>query len=226
MRNETMNISTANDQCPVNQDNIFNDDHSYLGKRVSKLQLTPYALGVQLMLVSPADTKRAEIERFIADGYQKHFNAKLMDFFPIILAIRNLRTGRVLSAVGLRYADDYQLFSENYLDNSIESELTEKESVQIDRIDVIELGHFVADQTSDMTVVIPLIGNFLKTLSVKWAVYTLSRPIKIAFNRMGIKLTHIQHAHPDAVIKTKTDWGKYYDYKPAVYYSSIINNLV
>ncbi|MCX7554200.1 thermostable hemolysin [Marinicella sp. S1101] len=178
------------------------------------------------MLISPADDNRAAVEEFIADGYEKHFSAKLMDFFPIILAIKDDENDRYLGAVGLRYADDYKLFSENYLSHSIEFELEQKELNAIDRDEIIELGHFVVGRNSDVNTVIPLVGQFLKTLNVRWAIYTLSRPIKVAFNRLGIKLTHLQHAHQAALFDSKTDWGRYYDFKPAVYYSDITRNLI
>ena len=146
-------------------------------------------------------------------------------FFPVILVVKDFKTSRILGAVGLRYADAYPLFSENYLSQSIEQVIAENEQIQIARNEIIELGHFVVDQSSDVNLVIPMIARFLKSLNVKWVVYTLSRPIKVAFQRLGIKLTHLQHAHADALQNSPSDWGRYYDYKPAVYYSNILNNM-
>lgn len=218
MFNKIENLPTENKSIPSH--------NQLITKYESITQSTPYSMGLQLMLISPVDESRVAIEKFIADGYEKHFAANLMDFFPIILAIKDIVNERFLGAVGLRYADDYKLFSENYLNHSIESELEQKELCAISRDEIIELGHFVVGMNSDADTAIPLIGQFLKTLNVRWAIYTLSRPIKVAFNRLGIKLIHLQHAHQAALSGSKTNWGRYYDFKPAVYYSDITKNLI
>ena len=186
---------------------------------------TPFSQGIQLMLVSPVDKERELVESFIAEGYRKHFDATLVEFFPVILAIKVIDSGLILGAVGLRYAEGDQLFSEKYLNQNIETILSAKENQVIDRKAVIELGHFIVSASSEVNTVMPLVAQFLKSLDVKWVVYTLSRPIKIAFKRMGIQLTHLQHADPEALRLSKTDWGNYYDFKPAVYYSNIETNM-
>ncbi|WP_218944339.1 thermostable hemolysin [Marinicella rhabdoformis] len=194
-------------------------------KNTVQSKATPFTQGIQLMLVSPVDEARGRVESFIANGYQKHFNATLVEFFPVILAIKEIDSGHILGAVGLRYAEGDQLFSEKYLMQSIESLISVKEGQSIDRKEVIELGHFIVSETSNVNTVMPLVAQFLKSLDVKWAIYTLSRPIKIAFKRMGIQLTHLQLADPEALRHSKTNWGNYYDFKPAVYYSSIETNM-
>jgi len=188
-------------------------------------QPTPYSMGIQLLLVSPVDDQRAAVEQFIQQGYEKHFAARLVEFFPVILAVRDMTSQRIMGAVGMRYADDQNLFSERYLNQSIESLIANHEAVNVNRNSIIELGHFAVDRPADVNTVIPMIGRFLKSLDVSWAVYTLSRPIKTAFARLGIQLTHLQHAHPGALQNSLSDWGTYYDFKPAVYYSSILNNM-
>ncbi|MCB1583945.1 MAG: thermostable hemolysin [Xanthomonadales bacterium] len=186
---------------------------------------TPFARGLQLNLLSPVDEQRKSAETFINAGYAKHFGAHLAEFSPIILTVKDFFNNRILGAVGLRYADGQSLFSENYLSEPIESLLSEKTNQKIKRKQVIELSHFVVDKNTDVNVVFPMIGQFLKTLDVDWAVYTLSRPIKSAFQRLGIQLTHLQHAYADAIKVSKTNWGHYYDFKPAVYFSSILENM-
>lgn len=186
---------------------------------------TPFAMGIQLMLVSPADETRAAAERFIQRAYEQHFDAHLVEFSPIILVVREIANQRIMGAVGLRYADEQSLFSEQYLGQPVESMIADHEQQAINRHSVIELGHFAVDSAADVNTVIPMIGRFLKTLDVDWAVYTLSRPIKLAFARLGIQLIHLQHAHPGGLVNSRTDWGRYYDFKPAVYYSSVVNNM-
>ena len=240
MTSYTMNLIETNNTATLNWIKQHKNTQSFQPKELIKKatqfsesvanktqhkKLTPHDKGMHLMLLSPADKKRVQVEQFIAAGYARHFAARLVEFFPIILAVNEIETGRILGAVGLRYADDYLLFSEKYLNQSIESLIAEHEAKPIQREHIIEMGHFVVDQAHDLNAVIPLVAGFLKSLAVKWAVYTLSRPIKLAFQKFGIQLTHLQHAHKEALIHSKTDWGKYYDFKPAVYYSDIENNM-
>ena len=194
-------------------------------KTTCQPQSSPHDRGLQLMLVSPADPCRKDAEAFINHGYKIHFDAQLQEFSPIILMVKDWKNNRIMGAVGLRYADDYKLFSEQYLSQPIDAMMSSQEPVEISRHEIIELGHFVVDQNEDVNTVIPMVASFLKSLDVKWAVYTLSRPIKVAFQRLGIQLTHLQHAHPNALLNGRSDWGRYYDFKPAVYYSNILTNM-
>ncbi len=180
---------------------------------------------LKIEIVSQSSPNRQEVENFIADSFQNHFDAKLNNFFPLILTIRRIKNNGLIAAVGIRCAKKERLFSECYLDDSIEQTIVKLESTLTSRGKIAELGNFVVKNRSDIKQVIPVLGQFIKTLNVDWVIYTLTRPIKAYFHKLGIELNHIVDADVLKVNGAAKDWGRYYNFKPAVYYSSVNANL-
>ncbi|MBL4661870.1 MAG: thermostable hemolysin [Alcanivoracaceae bacterium] len=183
----------------------------------------------RIELVSKASSSRNEVEAFIQASYQKHFSAHLSSFFPLILSITRISDNTLLGAVGLRYADDEKLFSECYVREPIEDLIfaseTDLSTGIITRNKIVELGNFVVRKNTDIKTVVPMISKFIKSLDVEWSVYTLTRPIKTHFQRLGIELCFLKDANLQAVNGAAADWGDYYSFQPAVYYSNVKNNM-
>jgi acetate kinase len=179
----------------------------------------------KIELVSNTHKQRSEINHFIHAAYIRHFSAHLKTFFPLILTIKAIDTNETIAAVGIRYAKSENLFSECYLEESIEQTIATLESKPTTRNKVAELGNFVVKKQSDIKVVIPILGQFIKKLDVDWVVYTLTRPIRHYFNKLDIEVNYISDANISKVNGAAKNWGRYYNYKPAVYYSSVNKNL-
>lgn len=188
------------------------------------IDITPSSK-LKIEIVSKDNPHRAEVETFIQQSFATHFNANLHGFFPLILTIRNIKNNELIAAVGIRCAKKERLFSECYLDEPIEQTIVKLESTLTSRGKIAELGNFVVRNRSDIKRVIPILGQFIKTLNVDWVIYTLTRPIKTYFNKLGIELNHITDADIAKVNGAAKDWGRYYNFKPAVYYSNVKNNL-
>ena len=176
-------------------------------------------------LVTEASNIRNQVERFTYDSYVKHFDAHLTAFFPIILTVIRVSDNKIISALGLRYADIDSLFSECYLAEPIEKLIIHNNQHKIDRKRIIELGNFVVSKNSDVNRVMPIISKYIKSLDVEWAIYTLTKPIKSFFDAFNVELCLLGQANKEAVNGAANDWGKYYDFKPAVYYSNVKNNM-
>lgn len=177
-------------------------------------------------LVNRTHKRRAEVEKFVYDSYQRNFGARLTEYFPLILCIYSSDDKRLISAVGLRYAHKQKLFSECYLQESIEQTIATMQNELTSRCKIVELGNFAVRDRQDLHFVMPILGKFIKTLKVDWAIYTLTRPIKYYFNKLGVQLDFITAADISAVNGAAQNWGRYYHFKPAVYCSSIAQNLV
>ncbi len=176
-------------------------------------------------IVTQEHCNRKEVERFIQASYEKNFSAQLKTFFPKILTVRNVNDNAIIAAVGIRLASREALFSECYLTENIEQTIAQFENTLTTRSKIVELGSFAVNNRKDIKTVIPFLGRFIKTLNVDWAIYTLTRPIKTYFHKLGIELNHITEADISKVNGAAKDWGRYYNFKPAVYYSSVKNNL-
>ena len=176
-------------------------------------------------IVTQEHCNRKEVEQFIQAAYEKNFSAQLKIFFPKILTVRNVNDNAIIAAVGIRLASREGLFSECYLTENIEQTIAQLENTLTTRSKIVELGSFAVNNRKDIKTVIPFLGRFIKTLNVDWAIYTLTRPIKTYFHKLGIELNHITEADISKVNGAAKDWGRYYNFKPAVYYSSVKNNL-
>ncbi|HHL32642.1 MAG TPA: hypothetical protein ENJ41_08640 [Oceanospirillales bacterium] len=179
----------------------------------------------KIELVSKASPIREKVEKFIHDSFEKHFSAQLNTFFPLILSVIRKSDDTLIGALGIRYAQDEKLFSECYLDKSIEESIFSNEHKTITRNKIIELGNFVVRKNTDVKTVIPFVGKFIKALNVEWAVYTLTRPIRSHFQKLDIKLCYLSEANIEAVNGAATNWGNYYNFKPAVYYSNVQDSM-
>ncbi len=179
----------------------------------------------KIQLVSTASNSRVDVENFIRVSYKKHFSAHLRTFFPLILAITKISDGSIIGALGLRYADEEALFSECYLKQTIENLIQINESKKVSRNKILEMGNLVVRDSSDIKIILPIFSQYIKSLDIDWAVYTLTAPIKVYFEKFSVKLIHLQIATLEAVNGAATDWGNYYKFKPAVYYSSVQKNM-
>ena len=176
-------------------------------------------------LVTNASPRRSQVEEFIKASYEKNFSAKIQTFFPLILTVINIQDDSIMGALGIRYADEDALFSESYLPETIENSIFAHEQGVINRSKIIELGNFVVESKEDIKFILPAVSQFIKSLDVDWVIYTLTRPIKSYFNKFGIELNFLNDAKAEAVNGAATDWGKYYKFNPAVYYSCVHKNM-
>jgi len=198
-------------------------------KPVQLNQLNQPAKAVyKIELVSKISDCREQVEAFVQTSYYNNFSAQLRSYFPLYLAVSKVSDNSLIGALGLRYADGETLFSECYLPNPIEKIIKHHEHCDeklLDRKKIIELGNFVVRHSSDIKNVIPFISKYIKSLNVNWTVYTLTRPIKSYFDKLGIKLKFLNDAQIEAINDAADDWGNYYKFKPAVYYSSVKDNM-
>jgi hypothetical protein len=213
MRNKMRNLQAT----PTLSKNTINH-YSSTKKNIAKNNY-------RIELVTPASPIRNKVEKFIQTSYKNHFSAQLNIFFPLILTVINIDDDSIMGALGLRYADEEVLFSESYLPDTVENSIFAHEQGILNRSKIIELGNFVVESKADIKFVLPAFSQFIKSLDVDWVIYTLTRPIKSYFNKFGIELNFLHDAKAEAVNGAATDWGKYYQFNPAVYYSSVQKSM-
>ena len=204
-------------------DNMLNETINVSDKKSNINRMFKNKFKVEV--VSRANPSRKKVEHFIWASYKRHFSAELHSFFPLILSFVRIKDNTLVGAVGLRYADESRLFSECYLPEGIEHLISAEENIVLNRNKIIELGNFVVRKRSDLLDVVPLIGKFIKSLQVDWVVYTLTQVIKDHFHAIGIDLCFLADAKIEAVNGAAMYWGKYYEFKPAVFYTNIKSNM-
>lgn len=170
----------------------------------------------ELEILTPGDAGRAGLEQFIAGVYARRFGARVTQFAPHLVGLRDAQSGAWVAAAGFRHADQSPLFLERYLDAPVEDILSQHRGRPVTRQGIVEVGHLSADRPGAGRWLIPLLGQHLAGESAQWVVSTLTQELRHLFIRMGVTPIALGQADPAAVGPDAADWGRYYEHHPVV----------
>jgi hypothetical protein len=159
--------------------------------------------------------QRAELERFIAARFQRAYGARITQFLPNLLGMRD-DAGAWVAAVGYAGAGAGPLFLEQYLDNPVEHALGLLLEHPVARERVVEVGNFAAVRAGVARRLIPALAARLKSLGFELAVFTATRELRNAFLRLRLWPLLIAPADPLRLAGGAAAWGGYYAHKPIV----------
>lgn len=188
-----------------------------LNQRRTKKPNSHQAPSTYVRLVYTSESERNIIEQFIQRQYKQHFKADIHHFFPILISVYQQSNDQLIGAVGLRYADQGSLFSEQYLNKPAEQLLARYAGQKVPRSSVVELGHFVIVNRRYLALVVRAIANFISQLEVEWLVYSVSQPMVKAMHRLHIPSRFMDFARAEKWIDRDNPCEQYDPLKPAVY---------
>lgn len=160
--------------------------------------------------------QRTQVEDFIKSIFKKHHGAELDHFAPSLLATFN-QEGDVDAALGYRLAGNEALFLENYLDQSIESLVSNYMGQPIERHSIGETGNLASSNAASCKALFAYTADYLHQQGVEWFVSTGTGVMRVVYRRLGIK-AHVIHD----VEKTRLSedqqhaWGSFYEDKPKI----------
>jgi len=161
-----------------------------------------------------SEAERPTLQAFIADGYAREHGARLHHFQPRLFGL--WQDGVLQAALGVSRAGDHPLFLEHYLDVPVERRLAEVLAAPVDRSRLIEVGNLAARRRGLLR---PLIIRLIETLvaeGMQWLVFTATRQVRNAFQRLGLEAWPLAEAHPGRLGDAGHDWGRYYTHAPLV----------
>ncbi|MDO9483497.1 MAG: thermostable hemolysin [Hydrogenophaga sp.] len=180
----------------------------------------PLAGGRGLQVHGVDDPARSEVQAFIARIYAQRFGARVQQFTPCLVSLRDPLSGELVAAAGYRFADTGPLFLERYLSAPIEDLLGAQHGTPVTRRGVVEVGHLAADRAGEGRRLILLLGQHLAQLpeqrSTEWVVSTLTQELRHLFVRLGVTPLALGQADPAAVGTDLAAWGRYYEHRPVV----------
>lgn len=159
------------------------------------------------------DPRRSEVETYIRDEFRRVFHAQIQPAQVRMIAARN-SGGALIAAAGLRLRED-GFFSETYLDQPIETVLSDALHAPVSRSDIVEV---VSLASSAPLAVLPLIEAITETgrrLGKRCAVFTATTPLSRLLIRTGVPLLRLTPARAER-IETADRWGSYYETDPWV----------
>ncbi len=166
-------------------------------------------------LVEKHDWQRSEVETFIARIYRDRYGATLSTFLPHLLVYRDAN-GEILAAVGLRMASEGTLFVENYLDDSAEQVISQRQIAEVSRGELAEVGNFAATTPGTARELILQLTWTLHAAKVRWVLFSATRQLRNSFDRLHLSTIELAEACADRLGDAGLQWGNYYESQPRV----------
>lgn len=157
---------------------------------------------------------RARAETFIADIFQRHYDAELSSFAPNLMLLE--KDERIAAVAGWRCAGTESLFLENYLDVPIETAVSRLAGKPVDRLRIVEVGNLAAEVRGGGVEVILTLAAHLDRLGFEWVVFTATSELIGIFRRLGLPPLALASADPDRLGEEARMWGSYYTTHPVV----------
>ena len=174
--------------------------------------------GVALHDNSVAD--RDVVERFIKHRFHQAFGSRVDAFMPRLFSLRDA-DGVILGAFGLRGAAA-ALFLEQYIDASIESEITSRTGVPCTRRGIVEVGHLSGTHAGVVRTMIGLLTCRLHEEGIRWVTFTGTASLRNAFHRLNLAPVEIAVARIERLPQAeRSAWGRYYDDAPRVFVGNV-----
>ena len=176
---------------------------------------TPMLEPPQYALVEHGSRTRPEAEKFIANRFAESFGARIDAFMPRLFTLRS-PNGDICGAFGLR-STPHRLFVEQYLDAPIERTIAAATGGAIERLGIVEVGHFSGAIPGAMRALIVLLIARLHREGFTWVTFTGTTQLRNAFRRLGLIPLDIGAAKLEAIPPdARPAWGRYYENAPRV----------
>lgn len=166
-----------------------------------------------LHLVEPYHAERHTLQQFIASGFARHYQANVQHFMPHLLGV--LLSEQWQAVLGIRFASEGQLFTEQYLPLTAEHTL-QQHGFNCQREDIAEIGHLYAQNRQALMQLFVLMVQALYQLGVKHLLFSATSDLKRLLRRHGIALKELVAANPECLGGKAKAWGSYYQSKPEV----------
>ncbi|WP_172597702.1 thermostable hemolysin [Sulfuriflexus mobilis] len=179
--------------------------------------LTPKVIAIT-SLYSP---ERRRVERFLEREFRQTYNARITEHYPTLMSVQD-DEGTILGALGFRYANEADLFLEQYLDSPIESVLTEACGGSSARSDVVEVGNLASHGSGASIFLFTALTAYLAQQRKRYITVTATDFLHRYFTRIGVEPLLLGHAEQTRLPDGGASWGAYYQTRPRILAGEII----
>ena len=176
--------------------------------------LTELRHRVRVDYFAQTDLGREPLEHFIHDIFELAYGARLTSFYPNLAAFS--LGSHLRGVVGYRDGMLKPLFSEQYLEQSIEQMMSEHLGQEVDRRLLVEVGNLALLGPGDARWVIAATTALLHAAGYRWVLFTAVKSLFNAFQRLGLKPIRIATPDPARLSDGGHSWGRYYQAGPMV----------
>jgi hypothetical protein len=158
--------------------------------------------------------EREKLEQYISGIFHTCYGAAILEYLPLLFALQ--RDGRFSAALGLRSAAQDSLFTEQYLEQRVETLVNDRFGIPADRSRIMELGNLAASTPGDSILLYLLITAIIHGAGISHLLFTANRAVRLSIRRCGFSPMLIGPANPLCLGKRAAAWGRYYDSAPMV----------
>lgn len=169
----------------------------------------------QIKMLTATSIQRPVAEAFIQAIFKQHHNAEIQSFLPLMLGVFNPE-GQITAAVGYRCAARESLYLENYLDQGIDTLVSDFIGHPVPREQIVEVGNLASLQPASCKALFKYLVQHLHQQGIQWISCTGTAVLRIVFRRLGIKAQPMHEADQNRLGDEQFLWGSYYDNDPQI----------
>lgn len=204
-------------ECLVTQQNPTPADAAAAPFRLRRLP----ALSPKVIHISdPHSEERRRVEAFVESVYAKAYGGHILRHYPTLMSVQDAG-GRIFAVVGFRFADEEDLYLEQYLDGPVEAAISERTGLPAQRSGIVEIGNLASDGRGATVVLFLALAEHLRTRGREFAVATATAELRGIFARAGFPTAELARADRSRLPDGGASWGAYYQQAPIVLAGSI-----
>lgn len=165
-------------------------------------------------ICTDANPDRAALQTYIADCYQKAYEARVASFLPLLLRLDS--ASRTHAALGLRPGYCGAMYLEKYLQAPIEQALAEQVKQPVMRDTLVEVGNLVSTLPGSSQLLFVTMTAAVDTAGYRWMTFTATRQVGKLIERLHYQPVHLNDASASCLGAEAAEWGSYYEMQPSV----------
>ncbi len=169
---------------------------------------------IHTRVLDPEHPERDLAQAFIHRVFVQRYRADVQSFYPTLLSFDDAQRPRAV--VGIRDGQSGRLFAEQYLCAPAQNLIGRRLGTTIARSDLVEVGNLALESAGDTRWVIAAATLFLHALGYRWVLFTATRTLINAFQRLGLQPLCLAPAQPLLLDDRGEHWGDYYQTGPVV----------
>tara|TARA_R110002124_G_scaffold4125_1_gene25467 strand:+ start:5704 stop:6396 length:693 start_codon:yes stop_codon:yes gene_type:complete len=168
----------------------------------------------------PCQGERRRVETFIEDSYARAYGSHIGRHYPTLMSVQDV-DGTIYAVVGFRLARDEPLFLEQYLDDPVETVVTDAIGTIVTRPEIVEIGNLASNGRGATIFLFAAMVRHLLSSGAHFAVATATEELRGMFQKAGLGALRLAAADPGRLIDHGLSWGDYYRTRPIVLAGSI-----
>ena len=175
-----------------------------------------------LPVVISADERsphRESLEQYISGIFLAAYDARILEYLPLLFCLR--QDNDYTAAFGLGSASASTLFSEQYLDVSVEDEVESHYGNRVARREIMELGNLVSSHPGQSPLLYLLAALALHEAGIGYLVFVANKAVRASIERSGFTPIAVADAQKERLGSRAQSWGSYYDGEPVVMLADI-----